>query len=61
MLSNDIPIISVNDEVVDKENKPTRILMIYFNTVINALLNKIDEAPQDGKTYARKDGKWIEI
>jgi len=61
MLSGDIPVIGVNDEIVDRERRPTRLLTMYFHTILKALLNKIDEAPEDGKKYVRQNGTWVEI
>lgn len=36
-------------------------LNLAFEAVSEALTGKTDEAPKDGKQYARKDGDWEEV
>lgn len=60
-----IPIIGVNDDLVTDEKKPTQIMSMFFTIVHHAIdkLSKlaVEEAPKDGKMYARKDGQWVQI
>ena len=60
-----IPVITINDELVDKDRKPTMIMTMFFTIVTKAIKElfkvKIDDAPDDGKLYARKGGQWVEI
>lgn len=60
-----IPIIGVNDDVVTSDRKPTQIMSMFF-TILHKAVGKlselaVEEAPKDGKMYARKDGQWVEI
>lgn len=60
-----IPIIDINDKIVDEFGKPTMVLSMFFTVIVkyleSVIKNKVEEAPMDGNTYARKDGQWVQI
>ena len=56
-----IPIIDIDEEIVDSFGRPTPVMTLFFHAIIKSLLRTVDEAPIDGKKYARKDGGWVEI
>lgn len=61
MLKDDIPVIGINDVIVEERGTPSSLMTIFFHTIVKTLLSKVDGAPQDGKLYGQRDGEWIEI
>jgi len=59
-----IPQIPTMAQIVSNE-KPTQALVRYLQDVNDVLKeiqeNMIEEAPEDGNSYARKDGAWVII
>jgi hypothetical protein len=57
-----IPVIGINDQIVEEDRVPTFLMINYFNRIVHLLKQIIpDDAPKDGKLYGRRNGQWIEI
>lgn len=50
-----------SDWVTTGKGNPREITLDKLVTILNDVTSTVDEAPEDGSLYARKNGDWVKI
>ena len=58
MQGGNTTIVKSEDNTVDIETTSSGSITTFDLSIADSISDKIDEAPKDGKAYARKDGEW---
>ena len=58
MQGGNTTIVKSEDNTVDVQATGSGSITTFDLSIADSLSTKVDEAPEDGKAYARKDGEW---